>query len=209
MNIRANIMYFIEHFLETAHREGHGEYVTMMARDIIRVVDAVAPEDGSGAANVKVARKVISALHNKKFLDDETVSQIDEVLQDRYQTAQDLAIMPALSPREDGLPHSDNLGDMPPPRTRITPRNKNLPPPKLDRKQVEQRIEEDRERHKRQRENIWAVSQEDDGELNRLWDETSSLGDDDERMGREEYEEWKEQALAKCLHKTANANGKH
>jgi len=30
----------------------------MMQRDIIRVVDAVAPDDGSGAANVKVVRKV-------------------------------------------------------------------------------------------------------------------------------------------------------
>ncbi len=30
----------------------------MMQRDIIRVVEAVAPDDGSGAANVKVVRKV-------------------------------------------------------------------------------------------------------------------------------------------------------
>jgi CTD kinase subunit gamma len=58
MNTRANIMYFIEHFLELAQRDGHPDYVRMMQRDIIRVVDAVAPDDGSGAANVKVVRKV-------------------------------------------------------------------------------------------------------------------------------------------------------
>ena len=58
MNTRANIMCFIEHFLDMAHRDGHAEYVRMMQRDIIRVVDAVAPDDGSGAANVKVVRKV-------------------------------------------------------------------------------------------------------------------------------------------------------
>ena len=57
MNTRANIMYFIEHFLDLA-KQGHGEYVRMMQRDIIRVVDAVAPDDGSGATNVKVVRKV-------------------------------------------------------------------------------------------------------------------------------------------------------
>lgn len=57
MNTRANIMYFIEHFLDLA-KEGHADYVRMMQRDIIRVVDAVAPDDGSGAANVKVVRKV-------------------------------------------------------------------------------------------------------------------------------------------------------
>lgn len=58
MNVRANIMYFIEHFLDLAQKDGHTDYVRMMQRDIIRVVDAVAPDDGSGAANVKVVRKV-------------------------------------------------------------------------------------------------------------------------------------------------------
>lgn len=58
MNTRANIMYFIEHFLEMAQKDGHVDYVRMIQRDIIRVVDAVAPDDGSGAANVKVVRRV-------------------------------------------------------------------------------------------------------------------------------------------------------
>lgn len=55
-------MYFIEHFLDMAHKEGYGEYVRMIQRDIIRVVDSVAPDDGSGAANVKVVRKVSKPL---------------------------------------------------------------------------------------------------------------------------------------------------
>lgn len=59
MNTRANIMYFIEHFVETASKDRDTDtYVRMMQRDIIRVVDAVCPEDGSGAANVKVVRTV-------------------------------------------------------------------------------------------------------------------------------------------------------
>lgn len=58
MNTRANIMYFIEPFLEMAQKDGHIDYVRMIQRDIIRVVDAVAPDDGSGAANVKVVRRV-------------------------------------------------------------------------------------------------------------------------------------------------------
>lgn len=58
MNTRANIMYFIEHFLEMAQKDGHVDYVRFMERDIIRVVDAVAPDDGTGAANVKVVRRV-------------------------------------------------------------------------------------------------------------------------------------------------------
>ena len=50
---------------------------------------------------------------------------------------------------------------------------------RLDKRQIEQRIEEDRERHKRLRENIWAVSDEGDQEFQRLWDEASDIGEDD------------------------------
>ncbi|KAI9768022.1 MAG: hypothetical protein M1840_005334 [Geoglossum simile] len=59
MNTRANIMYFIEHLCDMAQKEGHMEFVRMIQRDILRVVDAVAPGDGSGAANVKVVRRVL------------------------------------------------------------------------------------------------------------------------------------------------------
>lgn len=58
MNNRANIMYFIEHLCDLSMRENHPDYVRMMQRDILRVIDAVAPSDGSGAANVKVVRRV-------------------------------------------------------------------------------------------------------------------------------------------------------
>lgn len=51
-------MYFIEQFLQLAIKDGHDNYVRMMQRDIIRVVDAVAPDDGTGSANVGVVRKV-------------------------------------------------------------------------------------------------------------------------------------------------------
>ena len=66
MNTRANIMYFIEHFLDSAHKEGHADYIRMMQRDIIRVVDAVAPDDGSGAANVRVVRRVRLCHHYRE-----------------------------------------------------------------------------------------------------------------------------------------------
>lgn len=53
-------MYFIEHFCDMAQRENHPNYVRMMQQDILTIVDAVAPSDGSGAANVKVVRRVCS-----------------------------------------------------------------------------------------------------------------------------------------------------
>lgn len=76
-----------------------------------------------------------------------------------------------------------------------------------DKKQIEQRIEEDRERHKRARENVWAVPKPGtvgpagtiDDEFDKLWEETSDIGEDDFELYREEAEErqrcakeWKE-----------------
>jgi CTD kinase subunit gamma len=51
-------MFFIEHLCDMARREDHLEFVRMVQRDILRIIDAVAPSDGSGAANVKVVRRV-------------------------------------------------------------------------------------------------------------------------------------------------------
>lgn len=51
-------MYFIEHLCDMAQRENHPNFVRMIQKDIFTVVDNVAPGDGSGAANVKVVRRV-------------------------------------------------------------------------------------------------------------------------------------------------------
>lgn len=62
MNNRANIMYFVEQLCDTSQRENYPEFPRMIQRDILRIIDAVAPSDGSGAANVKVVRKVRNCL---------------------------------------------------------------------------------------------------------------------------------------------------
>jgi len=64
---------------------------------------------------------------------------------------------------------------------------------RLDKRQIEQRIEEDRERHKKLKEGIWGVGPDDD-EFNKLWDEASSIGDDDYMAAEEEADE-RQQAL--------------
>ncbi|KAL1843799.1 hypothetical protein VTJ49DRAFT_7509 [Mycothermus thermophilus] len=188
MNTRANIMYFIEHFLDMAPRGGQDDYVRMMQRDIIRVVDAVVPDDGSGAANVKVVRKVLHALQSKSFLDAQTVSQIDEVLKERDASAQDVTMSSPPPPSADGGESEPPTSQQHRGSSRRTGRNQ---PPRPDKKQIEQRIEEDRERHKRQREHVWAVPPGEDAEMERLWEETSDLGEDDVRMGEEEWAEWR------------------
>ena len=55
-----------------------------------------------------------------------------------------------------------------------------------DKRQIEQRIEEDRERHKRLKEGIWGVSGDDDDEFLKMWDEASDIGEDDYLLAEEE-----------------------
>lgn len=102
------------------------------------------------------------------------------------------------------------LGDMPASQTIPKPggsgannnRGGGAAAQRLDRKQIEQRIEEDRERHKRLRESIWAVPTEtDDAEMWKMWEETSDLGDDDFLMAKEEEEERQRCVMDSCIHR--------
>jgi CTD kinase subunit gamma len=208
MNNRANIMYFIEHLCDMASREGHHDYVRMMQRDILRVVDAVAPEDGSGAANVKVVRKVLNALQSKSFLLAQTVSEIEECLKERDTIPDSIGLSsPLIKDVEMTNTQTPKMG------------KSNGFQQKFDKKQIEQRIEEDRERHKRLRETIWAVPTagmaagktpqqvaDDDAEFEKMWEETSDLGEDDFDLYAEEAEEreaaareWAEEHKARTM----------
>ncbi|KAI0115796.1 CTD kinase subunit gamma CTK3-domain-containing protein [Nemania sp. FL0031] len=183
MNTRANIMYFIEHLLEMASKERHNDYVRMMQRDIIRVVDAVCPENGSGAANVKVVRKVLQGLQSKLILLEQTVIEIEGCLKERDTSANDFSLSsPIEGNDQSGPPASTTDPDIggPPPSQR------NGASIKPTRRQIEQRIEEDRERHKRMRESMWVVPPDPVDQARKFFAETSDLGEDDRILGKEE-----------------------
>lgn len=169
INNRANIMYFIQHLCDLASKEGAVEFVRMMQRDILRVVEAVCPGDGSGAANVRVVRKVLQALQTKQLLLPETVTELEAVLGAR-----------SIAPSHPFL-------DEPPQNGTKSVRNGSNG--RLEKRQIEQRIEEDRERHKRMRESIWAVNGEDEAEMDRLWDEGVGINEDDYLEGEEDQAE--------------------
>ncbi|KAI8635043.1 CTD kinase subunit gamma CTK3-domain-containing protein [Xylariaceae sp. FL1651] len=197
MNTRANIMYFIEHLLEMASKERHNDYVRMMQRDIIRVVDAVCPEDGSGAANVKVVRKVLQGLKNKYILLEQTVIELEGCLKERDTSANDLSLSsPVNGDEQHGAPASatDAPGD-----ASNNQRNGGNRPTK---RQIEQRIEEDRERHKRMRESMWVVPPNLVDQARKFFNETSDLGEDDHILGEEETVEFRVEVKgAICRHK--------
>jgi CTD kinase subunit gamma len=113
--------------------------------------------------------KVLNGLQEKKVLLPETILELEEFLKDRDTASADTAASPA------------------PENTRLTSSRSKQPTPsshkssghRPDKRQIEQRIEEDRERHKRLRESIWAVNSEDNKEFERLWEDTSDIGEDD------------------------------
>ncbi|KAK5174563.1 uncharacterized protein LTR77_001644 [Saxophila tyrrhenica] len=197
MNNRANIMYFLPALCDLAKGQNELGYVRMMERDILRIVDLVAPDDGSGAANVRVVRKVLTALEGKGFLQKQTVVELEDWIAGRDVAAQS-------SP---GHPTGATSAVEPPGSVKkATPQSSVRDPVynpgiRLDKRQIEQRIEEDRERHKRAREGIWAISQKggtgalvDDAELERMGEEGSEVDEDDYMIAREAQEERR-----KCL----------
>jgi CTD kinase subunit gamma len=182
MNNRANIMYFLEHLCDMAAREGHHDYVRMMQRDILRVVDAVAPEDGSGAANVKVVRKVLQGLQQKNHLLSQTVMEIEECLKERDTLPDHVGLSSPIKPDDVEMGGMSTVAE-----PSIKGSKQAAAAQRLDKKQIEQRIEEDRERHKRLREHQWAIpADDDDAEFYQMLDETSSIGSDDYRVFEEE-----------------------
>lgn len=176
MNTRANIMFFIENLCEMAVKDSAGDgrgidgsamgYVRMLQRDILRVVECVVGEEG---ANVRVVRKVLQTLQARGILMAETVSELEAVLKAR-EGEMSLSGSPGSMMKNGG-------GSV-----------------KMDKRQIEHRIEEDRERHKRLRESIWAVPGEAEEEMEKLWEEASEIAEDDYVVAREDREE-REQAI--------------
>ena len=195
MNSRANIMYFLEQFCEMAGKagsEGHIPYVDMVRRDISRIVAGVVGGDkkgGSGmGANIKVARKVVSDLKTKGVLGDELVGSIEDDLkrkeQERSETGKDNEEVKEATHGKDRDRRQEQKD-----RHASKSKDGRSNGHRVDKRAIEQRIEEDRERNKRLRESVWAVNGDDDEELNKLWDETSDLCEDDYAIAREEAEE--------------------
>lgn len=110
---------------------------------------------------------MLQGLQQKSILQPNTVTEIEDCLKERDTVAEH----PALSPID-----VNAQGEHPSNQTAFAKTNGVTRP---DKRQIEQRIEEDRERHKRLRESIWAIGAEADEEFERLWDEVSDIGEDD------------------------------
>ncbi|CCJ29116.1 unnamed protein product [Pneumocystis jirovecii] len=157
LNSRVNIIYFLETLCDYSYRNGCNSYISMIRKDIAKIVRAVAPPGPQGAANVSAVRKlqVIENLKNKAYIDNRDFLEIEA----------------SLSKRDD--------------KSSNTIQNKAF----FSKEEIFRRIEEDRERHKRLRENIWVVPEGNVGinvEFENTWETTSSLDEYDFEYMEEE-----------------------
>jgi CTD kinase subunit gamma len=125
-------MYFLDYLCDLSKREGCTQFIRSVIRDLPRIVDLVAPGTKAGAMNIKVVIKVLHSLKQKSLIADHLVTDLTEKLEARSRDAESSIANPGMIDRIDGI-HD------------------------LDHEAIDQRMEEDRERHKRLREDAWAV----------------------------------------------------
>jgi CTD kinase subunit gamma len=180
----------------------HTPYLHMLQRDLHRIIDAVAPATVSGLANIQLVMSTLQTFVSKGYLDEASVSEICELLRDREGIVGVSSALQASPPADGHAPPSTaNTATSTPAGEAAAPSTSTHNPPsnfRLDRRAIDDRIEQDRERHKRLKETQWQVAAlagavgrgamvgDEDPEFEGLWEETSSLCSDDyERMEEE------------------------
>lgn len=128
-------MFFLDYLCDLSKREGCTQYISSVTRDLPRIVDLVAPGTKAGAMNIKVVTKVLQSLQQKSLIPASLVAELTSQLEIRSRDAEGSIANPGTT----GLvERNDGIND-------------------LDHETIDQRMEEDRERHKRLREDAWAV----------------------------------------------------
>ncbi|KAF8540855.1 CTD kinase subunit gamma CTK3-domain-containing protein [Trichophaea hybrida] len=144
---------------------------------LVSLLMLLRPNDPVGAANAETVRKVLQSLNRKGIVDRKTLKDMSEMLAGREvaHKAVDESSDDTVSGDDDDEEHAERQK-----RRRFSDTL------------IQQRMEEDRERHKRLRENIWQIpvtqSDAEDPEFEKAWEEASDLNSDDFEIMREENE---------------------
>lgn len=119
----------------------------------------------------KENQQVLTALQQKSILLPETLQELESVLKDR-----DIAATHPFTATSNTSGTADST--TPSQQNTHRPSRNGTSLEKRQIQQIQQRIEEDRERHKRLRESIWAVPGEGDEEMERVWGQAEVVGDE-------------------------------
>ncbi|KAI9595420.1 CTD kinase subunit gamma CTK3-domain-containing protein, partial [Syncephalis fuscata] len=141
INARVNLLYTLDALAQPALRGGFPGYRDQLRLDLVRVMRAVVPEGQLGAVNLSQTRKVLETWRKKQLFKNEDIEAAEQVLGDRLEL------------------HGENTRSIEPDTTSKAnlSTNDTTQPQKwmLSKDEISRRMEEDRERHKRTREEAW------------------------------------------------------
>jgi len=146
INSRINILYFLDSLCETSliakshsrsersrAANANGLYVAFVSRDLHRIVDSIVPQGRQGLPNLVSTKQVLESWRSKRYIDPQKIDEVLTTLDSR----------PTVTPPEE------------PTSNKTAPKFTSSPQQALPRGEVNKRIEQDRERHKRLRERRW------------------------------------------------------
>ncbi|KAF8911684.1 CTD kinase subunit gamma CTK3-domain-containing protein [Gymnopilus junonius] len=148
VNSRINILYFLDSLCEACLKvksqsksersrvaNANGLYVQFISRDLNRIVGWIVPEGRQGLPNVSSTKQILQNWRSKRYIEPQKIEEVLSSLDSRPQLASSAA--------QDSLTPSS------------TPAPPTAEEKALSRHEVNKRIEQDRERHKRLRERRW------------------------------------------------------
>ena len=115
---------------------------------------------------MKVVRKVVDDLKTKGVVSDEIVRAVEEIVRRKESEKEDVEMKDAGAKekeRERERRHESDSSKNRHKMAKDTKSNGHGHGHRVDKRAIEQRIEEDRERNKRLRESVWAVEGDDEG----------------------------------------------
>lgn len=199
INSRINILYFLDSLCETclllrshSSTANGPQYVDFVSRDLQKVVESVVPEGRAGLPNLTSTKQILENWRSKRIIDPQKVDDVINALNSR-------------STQPDPTANGTSSHDQPQQPSRSSSKRSS----QLSRNEIQKRIEEDRERHKRLRERRWVqptslkaalfvnpqlLSLLPDGEeepsvdieFDNDWETTSDWNEDDEEAAGEE-----------------------
>ncbi|TGZ84005.1 hypothetical protein EX30DRAFT_393538 [Ascodesmis nigricans] len=176
MNVRVNVLFFIETLCDLSKNAEYDEYIKLVQRDLKAIVAAVATESTEGAVNLEAVKKIVRNLDEKGLVEGPTRRELKVLLNERQKWYSEHADLSS----DDESMTSDEEYERDPDRSKY----------RFSESVIQQRMEEDRERHKRLRENIWQIPPQLemslDPEFEKAWEEASDLNSDDFEIMREE-----------------------
>lgn len=148
INARLNIVYVLDAIFALSQKARFTGYHDLTRKDLTRIIQAVVPNDSKGIVNVANTRKIINNWRRRGYFEPNELDEAEKPLLERETS----------SSSQTGGSKADEGGG-------------------FSKEDMLRRMEEDRERHKRFKEDIWIRPSDEslDAEFQQLWDNTEAL----------------------------------